>query len=65
MDPRAKALKEVNEIKNFTNRELSLNAHLAPRSLGVSELKCKNGTYILSFSGIGSILTVITDNKSE
>ena len=38
MDPRAKALEEVNEIKICTSHELSLNTHSVPRSLGFQGL---------------------------
>ena len=64
MDPRTKALKEVNEIKNL--RKLRT---WPKRALGTSELGFQglntSMVRILSVSHMGFILTVMTNNKKH
>ena len=64
MDPRTKALKEVNEIKNLRKLRTWPKHTLGTLELGFHGLNTSM-VHILSFSHIGFILTVIIDNKKH
>ena len=64
MDPRTKALKEVNEIKNLRKLQIWPKRVLGTSELGFQGLNTSM-VRILSVSHMGFILTVITNNKKR
>ena len=62
MDPRTKALEEVNEIKNSRELRTWPKCMLDTSELGFQGLNTSM-VHILSFSHMGFILTMITNNK--
>ena len=64
MDPQTKALEEVNEIKNLHKLRTWPKHALGTSELGFQGLNTSM-VYILSFSHMGFILTVITNNKKR
>ena len=64
MGPRTKALEKVNEIKNLHKSRTWPKHAFGTSELGFQGLNTSI-VHILSFSDMGSILTVITNNEKR